>query len=446
MSPPCVIGPWRGAQITTTSLYKEHKEEMKRILAVFLSLVMSIGLVPSALADTSTNTALLSEGVLDTVQSLSFMRSSDLDDENAIRETIELFSQAKIEQLNDYDAERYDFTDFFVPNYEDINNLKYICDRFELDRQMLNATNAVNLWYSVGTDIQSIDITNNQADVVFYETYEYARVNTPTIKTTEGLTYWVSLEKNNGIWLINDIITDSTYDNVMRDVGLNIEEIVLGACDTSLETQTEDDAIGVISDSEPDASNRATVSYSASRAASYAKLYATSYNLNFFDYKEQGLGDCQNFASQCVWWALGGKNNKTSINNKEQPMVDLPDSNDRDWFQMSTWKRDVNNHWASVTSFASYISSASSSSVGPRGTIRSGINYAKVGDIIQVGNSSQGYYHSYIVVQVTGTAGSRSASNIWVCSHTNDYNTKQLSDVYSTSNYYRTIQITGATY
>ena len=240
---------------------------MKRILAVFLSLVMSIGLVPSALADTSTNTALLSEGVLDTVQSLSFMRSSDLDDENAIRETIELFSQAKIEQLNDYDAERYDFTDFFVPNYEDINNLKYICDRFELDRQMLNATNAVNLWYSVGTDIQSIDITNNQADVVFYETYEYARVNTPTIKTTEGLTYWVSLEKNNGIWLINDIITDSTYDNVMRDVGLNIEEIVLGACDTSLETQTEDDAIGVISDSEPDASNRATVSYSASRAA-----------------------------------------------------------------------------------------------------------------------------------------------------------------------------------
>ena len=372
----------------------------------------------------------------------------DNSDEEAIEATIRYFSEAKFAQLNDQDAQRYNFTEFFVPDYQQNTNLTYIGDRFELDRQLLIVNNAVNAWYTVDVDIKDMEIDGDTAEVKFYETYRYARTNTPDITSAEGLSYKVELKKINGAWLISDLITNTSFDNLMRKEKLDVDSIVEGLETVIDEPVVYEPAVQQAAEAEYSAQARSTVSYNTNMFVNYAQMFALFYNPNFFDYSSQGLGDCQNFASQCVWKALGGVNTIDSINAKQQPMVDEPNSNDRDWFQLSSWNRDIYNHWASVQSFASYIESATSSDVGPYGVIRSGISSAKVGDIIQVGNSTEGgYYHSYVVVRVEGTAGSRTASDIWVCSHTNDYYNKPLSDVYNAqSNYYQTIQINGARY
>ncbi len=122
----------------------------------------------------------------------------DNSDEEAIEATIRYFSEAKFAQLNDQDAQRYNFTEFFVPDYQQNTNLTYIGDRFELNRQLLIANNAVNAWYTVDVDIKDMEIDGDTAEVKFYETYRYARTNTPDITSAEGLSYKVELKKING--------------------------------------------------------------------------------------------------------------------------------------------------------------------------------------------------------------------------------------------------------
>ena len=59
-----------------------------------------------------------------TISSLQSMRlERDNSDEEAIEATIRYFSEAKFAQLNDQDAQRYNFTEFFVPDYQQNTNL-----------------------------------------------------------------------------------------------------------------------------------------------------------------------------------------------------------------------------------------------------------------------------------------------------------------------------------
>ena len=76
--------------------------------------------------------------------------------------------------------------------------LTYIGDRFELDRKLLIVNNAVNACYTVDVDIKDMEIDGGTAEVKFYETYRYARTNTPDITSAEGLSYKVELKKING--------------------------------------------------------------------------------------------------------------------------------------------------------------------------------------------------------------------------------------------------------
>ena len=78
------------------------------------------------------------------------------------------------------------------------------------------------------------------------------------------------------------------------------------------------------------------------------------------------------------------------------------------------------------------------------GTVTSGIANAEPGDIIQIDIKGNGSYdHSYVVVSVTGVAGSRTQSDIIVSSHTTDHAMVVLYSATGGISYLRTIHITG---
>lgn len=414
---------------------------------------MLIGFAPSAFAQgNDTIQAAYDTEVKMALEELSEVRSStQLSDQELITRTIELFSEARIDQLNNYESEQYYFTEFFVPDYMNNSNLVYICDRFEWNRQMLKETGAKNLWYDVHTEVLSMDIVGETAEVTFSEKYEYERVNHPGRVSFEGITYYVDMVKLDGIWLISDLTTDSSYDKANRDEGIDVDA-KMRAVRLGIGEQTSELIYTPTIDENSTSVARASMRIDTDKFVEYARKYAENYNDNFCNYKElnqQGydVGDCQNFASQCVWAGFGGINDLSHINSHAEPMVDLSYSNDRDWFQEKEWVTDSGFHWTTVVGFGNYISTQNYNSIGPRGNIYSGVAYAGVGSIVQIGSAEEGgYYHSYVVVEADGTYGNRTFSDLTVCSHTEDYCDKNLGELYDPDAYYRTIHINAANY
>jgi hypothetical protein len=127
-------------------------------------------------------------------------------------------------------------------------------------------------------------------------------------------------------------------------------------------------------------------------------------------------------------------------------------SGTRAWFQTgknypsTSYPRgqaDSNNNWINVINFESYIRNGGSNIVGPYGcTYTYSVTNAEKGDILQT-NASGSWGHTYEVEAVTGTLGSRTVSDIWVCSHTGNRNHNQLSTIFSNANQLRTVKILG---
>lgn len=173
------------------------------------------------------------------------------------------------------------------------------------------------------------------------------------------------------------------------------------------------------------------IPYDKSRAASYAKKYAGSnYNKRFASYKGHG-GDCQNFASQCVWYGYGGTDTASAINNKLRPMV--TGTSNRNWFATSGYM-DCSISWIRCTAFKDYINNSYGGNPGPAGWTHVGsVAFAEPGDVIQVNWTGGNQWHSYIVTAVTGTSGARTKSNITVVAHTGDITPRLLSTANSES-------------
>lgn len=184
-----------------------------------------------------------------------------------------------------------------------------------------------------------------------------------------------------------------------------------------------------------------TASYDRSRASSYATTYATSYNGNFNSWSS----DCQNFGSQCVWYGFGGTNTLAAIQNKSKPMVPSPANTAEQWWQNGTLGgTDPAWHWTGVVAFRDHIYDWAKS-YGVFGSITTGsVANTEKGDIIQIKNSSGTWYHTYIVDYVSGTYGSRTSSNIWVCAHTTNRNHTQLSTLGIAVSNMRLIKISSA--
>ena len=159
--------------------------------------------------------------------------------------------------------------------------------------------------------------------------------------------------------------------------------------------------------------------YDRNKAAEFAIEYDSSPCTDYFNFNSSG--DCQNFASQCLWYGFGGVLDEEAIDGKAYPMIA---SGSRAWHPAVT-------SWTFVPTFESYMEDGGYDQSGPYGFLHYGdLGNTMMGDIILVnweGEASSGSQdHAYIVTEVTGAYGSREMSNIRVSAHTNLCNNEWL--------------------
>lgn len=142
-------------------------------------------------------------------------------------------------------------------------------------------------------------------------------------------------------------------------------------------------------------SSRAYSSYDGAKARNYAAKYALSYNSNYSNYNGRG-GDCTNFVSQCIY--AGG----------------IPTD--------ATWKKN-SNAWIRVTELRNWLVKKR---YAKEFTWQSN---AKEGDLVQLYNSSNGWYHSLIITY------KRTDGQLFVSSHSADYYNRALANYTSKMRY-----------
>lgn len=151
----------------------------------------------------------------------------------------------------------------------------------------------------------------------------------------------------------------------------------------------------------------------------YAKAHYKDNSNYFMDYDYGGNGNCQNFASQCVWAGYGGASNlKSNIKNQVK--------------MTSEWYCGPNggsSAWINVNTFKSYVTKTKST--GPIGHVYNNQKVytdfsatgIKSGEILQLKNGSSGgdnYSHSIYVLSTTASTSS-DYNKIKIASNTGTY-------------------------
>lgn len=180
-----------------------------------------------------------------------------------------------------------------------------------------------------------------------------------------------------------------------------------------------------------------STTYNASAAATYAQRHATSYNREYKTYLE----DCTNFVSQAVH--AGGKKEAKTSNVMAEPDIKKTTSfwySDRyeEWHTNHfTYKWKETSSWIGVDDFRIYWSGKGI--VTKNYTTRSGVkNYAAVGDVIQLQNSSGTWYHSIIVSK-------KENGKLYYCGHSRNRLNQDFDTISETGNKFRVIKFAGTT-
>ena len=116
--------------------------------------------------------------------------------------------------------------------------------------------------------------------------------------------------------------------------------------------------------------------YERARAAEYAERYAFSQNPIFGNFREIG-GNCTNFVSQCIYAGSCRMNYTKTFG----------------WYYISLDERAP--AWTGVEYFYNFITQ--NQGVGPFGKEVSS-DECEIGDVLQLGRNTDGYYHTLIIV------------------------------------------------
>lgn len=78
-----------------------------------------------------------------------------------------------------------------------------------------------------------------------------------------------------------------------------------------------------------------------------------------------------------------------------------------------------NGSWTTISGFSSYVKNGGEGTIGLVGAVGNTGKIANgyAGDMIHLRKSS-GWYHTYIIVKATGTSGSRTNKDYYICAHT----------------------------
>ncbi len=138
------------------------------------------------------------------------------------------------------------------------------------------------------------------------------------------------------------------------------------------------------------------MNYNRENVVKYAEKWALRRNPGYYDFSNLG-GDCTNFCSQCLY-AGSGIMNYTSVHG---------------WFYSSAEKRTP--LWTGVNFLYNFLTT--NKKRGPF-AVQTDIEKIEVGDIIQLGNSKKGFYHSLVVTLINGVP---SEGTIYISTHTMDF-------------------------
>lgn len=137
--------------------------------------------------------------------------------------------------------------------------------------------------------------------------------------------------------------------------------------------------------------------YDRKKALAYAEKWAFDRNRRYYNFDKIG-GDCTNFVSQCIYAGTGIMNYTVNTG----------------WYYRTSYDRTAS--WSSAKHLYEFI--VHNKGTGPYAKEVSREN-AEPGDIVQLGNKENGYYHSMLITSVK--------PEILVTSHTYDVLNKSLS-------------------
>lgn len=368
-----------------------------------------------------------------------------LDDTAKVRQIVTLLFDVKRDQFANGSSADFDFSVFGAVNTSKGSDLLHFSRSVKAEKDTLSIFDKKAVDCETTLTFNSVVISGNTATVDVYEwlTYYYYFAN--GVRNSDmsgvGVNYTIDLQKLNGAWKITGIDFYNDATETLRDNSISVAEFVSNRYQvaTTIQYDTERTTFGMPENTR--STNAYTfISFSRLLSCTYASLYGgEERNPNFVDYTNYG-GDCQNFASQCVWYGLGGK--YSSISTGGAPMINATasGSSGRAWYSLPNGAHSAS--WTSVTAFGNYVAAGSSSKLGLVGTIRNGVAYAYLGDVIHINDGNGDYYHAYVVTNAFGNEGSRTPADIYICAHTTDRWNQQLSDTLPGSRF-RTISIDG---
>lgn len=376
-------------------------------------------------------------------------------DNNEIEQLLNNFFETK--QMNFVSSENISMVDFFTPSVREELETESFYKLFQFEKQVRqeNAPDILNETFDV--DVNDIAVDNDMAEVTAYEYYEYELTYADGEKSSRGTTYAIECEKVNGEWKINNISTDNELEQLVADIDSvpalfeeNAEENNTPVSDPDIERAHEQaERLKEEAEQETRATDAYTFhSYSGVQALTYALDYSNStddlYDTSAYNdlFKPYNPNDCQNFVSQCVWAGLYGENTEEAIDGKELPMIT---ASGREWWATSSAKCS-NGTWTSISAFSTYVKDGGEGTIGLVGAVGDAGKIANgyAGDMIHIKNSG-GWYHTYIIVQATGTSGSRTNKDYYICAHTTNRRNETLqSFLGSSQSNLRLLTVTGS--
>lgn len=315
----------------------------------------------------------------------------------------------------------------------------YLTEKAEYIKYTREQENLYITNYSVTYGTPEITVDGDYANVKIFETVgmRYEGLDEDSAISSD---YSIDLVKTSEGWKISNIESDDLFDRT-HDRSFNCEDAIV-----EYNARMAEKASIVQEQAAPSLEELETVAaanggkvynYNHSNAAYYSYQYVTStgvntrdyYNSNFSNYAS--LGDCMNFASQCIFAGFGGSDSDP-IDTSAIPMDRVGNDYYKEWYKDS-------GTWTGTLSFQSYCDRVDRKAGKPVPTennlyvdmYRIGPNSAAInsymthlpGSVVFVLDKDGDLGHAMVIAKVTGS----SSSQIFVSAHTKDVKLQPLS-------------------
>ncbi len=278
----------------------------------------------------------------------------------------------------------------------------------------------------------------NSTEASLVESYTYYITDGFDEESFRRKMYTFELLRGSDGWKITNVTTDDHWetDDKFEYTPIDVEGAVkaqLAKPELKSFTSTTDEKEKHKADSQASPTSKMhRWKYDTAAAVAYAKKHYNDTNDKIFGYSGGEGGNCQNFASQCVWAGLGGSGTeKTALPAVPRSRVNLPafnvwcaghsTDNFYDYYEFN-WP------WDNVCGFSKLMVKSTTTAEGPFGntSYQKGIENAAVGNVLVAdwngAPSEKTLDHAMFVTQVSGTAGSRDKTNVKIAAHTSHTN------------------------